>query len=362
VTAPNVTIIQALEAEQLWRKWLGADPRTWSAWFCFLRALFGLKLTAAERRVFKACTNRVTPRAGGYTEATLVCGRRARKSLTLAFIAVFLAVFQEWPGVAGERRVIVIAASTARQARNIHSYCRALITDVPALASMLVRETATELDLDNGISIAIEVANQGSIRGMSVVAFLGDEIAHWLTEGASPDREVVNAVRAGMGTMPGAMTLIASSPYAKKGVLWEHYRRHYGKENSRLLVWKAASRTMNPTLRKEVVDQALAEDPDAGAAEFLAEFRSDVVSFVDRAVVEDAVVTDRREVLPGAMSGLLNLVAHVDAAGGDGKDAMTLAIAGKNRHGPRKCSRSTASRCFRRKRAAKSSSTSCRCS
>jgi hypothetical protein len=328
--ALNVDIIATLTHEQLWRRWLGDDIRTWAAWFCFLRSLFGLKLSAAERRIFKECTGRTAPRAGGYLSATLICGRRAGKSLTLAFIAVFLAVFREWPGVAGERRVIVIAASTARQARNIHSYCRALLTGVPALAQKLVRETSGELDLDTGISIAIEVANQGSIRGMSVIAFLGDEIAHWQTEGASPDREVVTAVRAGMGTMPGAMTLIASSPYAKKGVLWEHYRRHFGKENSKLLCWKAASRTMNPTLRKEVVAEAMAEDPDAAAAEFMAEFRSDVVSFVDRAVVEDAVVTDRREVLPGEMPGLVNIVAHVDAAGGDGRDSMTLAIAGKN--------------------------------
>ena len=87
---------------------------------------------------------------------------------------------------------------------------------------------------------------------------------------------------------------------------------------------------MNPTLRKEVVDQALAEDPDAGAAEFLAEFRSDVVSYIDRVVVEDAVVADRREVAPGDMPGLVNLVVHFDASGGSGRDSFTMAIAGKD--------------------------------
>jgi hypothetical protein len=51
--ALNVDIIAALTHERLWRKWLGDDIRTWAAWFCFLRSLFGLKLTAAERRIFK---------------------------------------------------------------------------------------------------------------------------------------------------------------------------------------------------------------------------------------------------------------------------------------------------------------------
>jgi hypothetical protein len=329
---PNVTIIEALEHEQLWRKWLGADPRTWAAWFAFLRALFGLPLSKAELKIFRECTGRIAVRVGGYLEATLIIGRRGGKSLILALIAVYLAVFKTWPGVAGERRVIIVCASTTRQARSIHSYCRALLT-VPTLAPMLIRETATELDLevDGGIiSIVIEVADFRSIRGTSVCAALLDEAAFWQAEGASPDKEVVTAVRAGMGTMPGAMLLIASSPYAKKGVLWEHRRRHFGRDNSRLLVWQAPSRTMNPTLRQSVVDEAMAEDPAAGAAEFMAEFRSDVVSFVDRAVVEDAVVTDRREVLPGAMPGLVNLVAHVDAAGGDGRDSMTLAIAAQD--------------------------------
>jgi hypothetical protein len=333
LTPKNVTIIDALTHPQIWRKWLGEDPRTWAAWFAFLRCLFGLTVSKAELKVFRACTGRTTPRAGGYLEATLIIGRRGGKSLVLALIAVYLAVFKTWPGVAGERRVIVVCASTVRQARSIHSYCRSLLTDVPALASKLARETSTELDLEvNGgiISIVIEVADFRSIRGTSICAALLDEAAFWQAEGASPDKEVVTAVRAGMGTMPGAMLLIASSPYAKKGVLWEHRRRHYGRDNSRLLVWQAPSRTMNPTLRKEVVDEALAEDPDAAAAEYMAEFRSDVVSYIDRIVVEDAVVADRREVAPGDIPGLVNIVAHVDAAGGAGRDSFTLAIAGKD--------------------------------
>jgi len=109
-----------------------------------------------------------------------------------------------------------------------------------------------------------------------------------------------------------------------------HHRRHYGKENSRLLCWKAPSRTMNPTLRKSVVDEALAEDPEAAAAEYLAEFRSDVVAFVPREVAEDAVVAGRREVAPGSMAGLVNLVVHFDASGGGGADSFALAIAGRD--------------------------------
>ena len=66
------------------------------------------------------------------------------------------------------------------------------------------------------------------------------------------------------------------------------------------------------------------------AAEYDAQFRSDVVSYVDRVVVEDAVVADRREVAPGDMPGLVNLVVHFDASGGAGRDYFTMAITGKD--------------------------------
>jgi hypothetical protein len=327
------TIIDALTHEALWRKWLRDDPSTFAAWFAFLKVLFGLPLTKADLKIFRECTGRMTPRAGGHLEATLIIGRRGGKSLVLAICAVFLTVFKAWPGVSGERKVIIVCASTARQARSIHNYCRALITEVPALAPMLIRETATELDLEvNGgiISIVIEVADYRSVRGTSICAALLDEVAFWQAEGASPDKEVVTAVKAGMGTMPGAMLLIASSPYAKKGILWENRRRYYGRDQARHLVWQAPSRMMNPTLRQSVVDEAIEADPEAAAAEYGAQFRSDVVSYIDRAVVEDAVIADRREVAPGDMPGLINLVAHIDAAGGAGRDSFTLAIAGKD--------------------------------
>ena len=58
-----------------------------------------------------------------------------------------------------------------------------------------------------------------------MVACLADEIAFWTTDegGANPDHEVLNAVRPAMATVPGSMLLCASSPYARRGALWESY-------------------------------------------------------------------------------------------------------------------------------------------
>ena len=58
---------------------------------------------------------------------------------------------------------------------------------------------------------------------------------------------MINAIRPGMATIPGAMLLVRSSPYARRGALWDAHRRHFGKDGDPILVWQAPTRTMNPT-------------------------------------------------------------------------------------------------------------------
>jgi hypothetical protein len=70
-------------------------------------------------------------------------------------IACFLAVFRDWrpylsPGEVGTIKVI---ATDRKQARVIHRYCLALLTQVPAFASLINRETDDELILSNRITI-----------------------------------------------------------------------------------------------------------------------------------------------------------------------------------------------------------------
>jgi hypothetical protein len=174
------------------------------------------------------------------------------------------------------------------------------------------------------------VCDYRSIRGATIVACVADECAFWQVDGINPDREVLVAVRGGMASVKGAVLLIVSSPFAKRGVLWDIHRRHWGVENSRVLVWKAPTRVMNPTIDQRTIDEAMEDDPASARAEYLAEFRDDIASFVDREVVEAAVIAGRQEIPPGA-GGLINLSAHVDASGGSGADSYAVAIAGKDR-------------------------------
>jgi hypothetical protein len=125
-----------------------------------------------------------------------------------------------------------------------------------------------------------------------------------------------------MATIPNAMLLCASSPYARRGALWDAHRRHYGKDGDPVLVWRAPTRTMNPSVSQQVIDAATERDPASAAAEWLAEFRSDIESFINREAVEACIAWDVRERAPMQS---VRYYAFVDPSGGSG-DSMSLAI------------------------------------
>ena len=300
------------------------DIETWTAWFVFMKAMFGLPLSAEELAIFFECTGRLMP-DGPAKEAWLICGRRGGKSRVLAIIAIFLACFCEWDEnlALGERGTLLIVATDRKQAKVIFRYILALLNAVPELEEMITRETADTIELSNGIAIEIATASFRSIRGPTLIAALLDEAAFWRNEdSANPDIEILQAVRPALATTGGPL-LVASSPYAKQGIIWDAFRRHFGKPGN-IIVWKAETRRMNPTVPQSVIDEAMEADPAAAQAEWMANFRDDLEAFVSREAVDAVVLKGVREIPPRPG---LRYVGFVDAAGGSGGDSMTLGIA-----------------------------------
>jgi hypothetical protein len=302
---------------------------SWHAWFSFLAALFGLPMEAEQHRVFKECTQRSDRPTQQAQEAWLVCGRRSGKSFMLGLVSVFLAAFRDWTpylGI-GERGTVMVIAADRKQARVIMRYVKGLLHSVPMLKRLIEAERVESIDLANRITIETHTASFRTVRGYSIVAALLDEMAFWPTDenSSSPDFEVVNAIRPAMSTIPDAMLLCASSPYARKGALWESYHRYFGKE-SPILVWQAPTRTMNPTVLQSHIDAEYEKDPVSAEAEFGAQFRTDIESFISREAVEACVEWGIHE--RGYLDGI-RYVAFTDPSGGSGSDAMTLAIAHK---------------------------------
>ena len=144
---------------------------------------------------------------------------------------------------------------------------------------------------------------------------------------ANPDVEILNAVEPGLATTGGPL-ILASSPHARRGALWDVFKRHYGAGGDPLiLVAHGATRTLNPSLPQRVVDRALEKDRARATAEYLAQFRTDVEGFVALEIVE-AALGDYREMLPAAERAITEL-SLIRAGGSD--DSFALAISHKSK-------------------------------
>jgi hypothetical protein len=250
------TILHAIDDPQLFAPWF-KDCATWASWFTFLRALFALPLADHEMALFRECTGRSEPPTSPATEGWLICGRRSGKSFMLALVAVYLAAFHQYRQylASGERGTVMVIACDRRQARTIFRYIGGLLTMVPMLARMVERSTADAFDLNNDVSIEVAVASFRSVRGYTVVAALLDELAFWPTdESANPDSEIIAAIRPAMATIPNAMLLCASSPYAQRGALFTAFKAHYGKDS-----------TGRQQLRQMLVNDQVLIEPRAGS-------------------------------------------------------------------------------------------------
>jgi hypothetical protein len=250
-----------------------------------------------------------------------------------ACVAVFLATFRDWRPYLGpgERATVMVIAADRKQARTIMRYCVGLLRSVPMLSPLIEGETQERIDLRRRVTIEVHTASFRSTRGYTLIAGLLDELAFWPSDegSAEPDVEVLAALRPGMATIPNAMLLCASSPYARRGALYDAWRRHFAKEGDPVLVWHAATRAMNGTVPQAVVDAAMEADPASAAAEYGAQFRSDIETLLSREAVSACVSFDVRERAPMQST---RYFGFVDPSGGSA-DSMTLAIGHREREG-----------------------------
>jgi hypothetical protein len=321
-----MNIIEAINDPGLFRP-LFKDLETWRSWIVFLKALFALAMTEEELTLYRQCTGRENPPSEPFTEAWCPTGRRSGKSMIAALVAVFLACFRDYQKylAPGERAHILIVAADRAQAGVILRYIKGFLASNPMLSKLVEAERAESVDLTNRITIQVMTCSYRSIRGFTVVAVLADEIAFWRSEenSANPANEVLRAVRPSLATIPDSLLLAISSPWARTGPLWQAFNRHYGRDDSDVMVWNAPTQVMNPCIKASVITRDYLEDPEAAASEWGAEFRSDLESYLSLEALEAVMVQGRLELPPVHP---VPYKAFVDPSGGR-RDAATLAIA-----------------------------------
>jgi hypothetical protein len=319
------SIIEALNDPDLFGGLFGAP--SWEPWLVFLEALQALPMSEEHLALYRKHTGRNEPPAKPARYAELVVGRRGGKSRILALVATYLACVIDHRNyvVLGETPIVAIIAKDRQQAKVILSYITGFMRSIPLFAELIEDELAESVRLSNGVVIEVHTASIGAPRGRTFLAVLCDEMAFWpVGDSANPDVEVINAVRPGLSTIPYSLLLVASSPYAKRGVLYANYAKFFGKEEASVLVWQGTTEEMNSSLVGDpLIAEMYEDDPERASAEFGARFRGDLEVFVSREAIVACVATGVTVRFP--LAGVA-YKAFCDPSGGS-NDAMTLAIA-----------------------------------
>jgi len=304
---------------------LGLDAPTHAAWVAVLGASRGDPLLDGETAIVRQITGRDPP-SRAVRELWLAVGRRGGKSRAAAAMVIYLALLKEWRLAAGEVGTVMVLANDRTQAKVAFRYVRGLLEAHPSLQREVSSVTADTITLANGIEIVIGTADNAAVRGRTIVACICDEFAFWPYEQAT---EVLRALRPGMATQPEAMLIVISTVYAATGPFYDARRSYYGTDDPHVLYAVATSQQMNPTLSDEFIAGELERDPAGNAAEYLSIERSDVVGFLDAALVDSNTRVAPRE-LPAVIhtraGALIHYVAGLDVSGGR-SDAAACAIA-----------------------------------
>lgn len=305
---------------------------SWDGWRALLLAASGARLSRGERRYFTALTGRPKEPGDGQLSEVFLCigGRRGGKSKAMATLAVWLASCCDWTEnlSLGETGRVLFVAPTERQASVVEDYVRALFASNELLRSLIEHQTAHTLTLKRSVALEVQAASAAHSRGMTAVGIILDESC-FLPSGDAHNsgEDLVTALRPSLSTTGGPL-LLTSSPAGAEGLVYQLYKRHYGKDgDARCIVAKGSSRELNPSLKASIIDRAYADDAVAAAAEYGAEFREPVSSYLTRELVERAIekgVTGRVR-LPQ-----IQYEAFCDCSSGAGRDSFALCIGHKS--------------------------------
>ena len=317
-----LNIIESMNDPALFEPWFSGE--SWANWKTLLKGAFALEMTDDERAFFHSISDRDPP-TKQVKELWVIAGRRAGKDSVASAIAAYVAAMFQPEGRLrpGERALVACVATDRDQSKIVLNFTRSYFNDIPMLNSMVQRETAVGFELSNSVDIAVSTNSFRAVRGRPILAAVLDEVAFYMSENsAAPDVETYNALTPGMASLaPDAMLIAISSPYKKSGLLYRKFRDHYGKDDD-VLVVRAPTTVLNPTIDERIIAKAMEDDPAVARAEWFGEFRDDIADYIDRDIVEACVTPNclERPRIPG-----VKYFAFADPSGGS-SNSMTLAI------------------------------------
>jgi hypothetical protein len=227
---PGYTIIDAMD--RLFPQWFG---ESWDNWRVVLKAAFAIPMSKSELGFFRSISGDRAPPKKRVRELWCICGRRSGKSAITSLIAAHAGIFFH-VGVdrlrPGERALVQTLALDRAQAKVVHGFIASYFDFCPPLRSMVRRRTTELLELCNDVDLCTATNSFRSVRGRTCLVSVFDEVAYWRDENsATPDLETYAAVRPSLMTLPNSMLCAISSPYAKKGLLYNKWKKHFGRDD-----------------------------------------------------------------------------------------------------------------------------------
>lgn len=321
-TEGKMNIISAIIDKNLFRPFLPEDGNgklsSWKNWSLALRAMYGLPIKPKHAELVKKCTGRDIDKLpkGGASTILILVSRRGGKSTIAGLIAAFEGCLSGKEAILspGEMGLVSVISPTKLQSQIVKSYIRAALSS-PMLEKEIIQEDRDGFTLSNNIRIQILTGDFKAVRGFTQIAVIVDEICFFgLSEESKVrnDTELIAAIRPALLTTKGKLIAI-STKYCKRGWGFRRWKKYFKNEDGKTLIWEGESRLMNPTLSQEDIDQAVAEDPASGRAEYLNEWRENIGAYLPREVIESVVKKNRLELLPRTS---IRYFGFVDVSGG----------------------------------------------
>lgn len=269
---------------------------SFAAFRAFVAAVFGLPMTEEMLAIYRECTGRQLAPLAAFARGVLIGGRGVGKTLGGVFLMLYVGASRDYRKILGPGELATVAFVTPdrKQSRVAMRYLKGLIAQSPMLAKLVESETSDSVTLTTGCVLEVHTANFKSVRGYSLAGVVVDEAAFLPTDdAANPDIELIRAVTPGLARVPGSLLLCMSSPYSRRGFIWEAFRKYHGVDGAPCLVWQAPTRRMNPTIPQAVIDEAMADDPAAARSEWGAQFREDLEGLIGMTELERCCEPDR---------------------------------------------------------------------
>jgi hypothetical protein len=230
----------------------------------------------------------------GIRTAVLRLGRRSGKGRIASVIATFEAAVNAAAHLAavpaGEQVAIVVVATSQRQARVVHKYIAGFLRR-PALVNLVVRVSADEIELSNGVVVLTLPCNAASARGLAICVVILDEAAWFNGVDGSPldVGEIWKSLIPATAQFPERRVIVASTPRWSGDWFANLCARAATGDDPETRVWHATTAEMNPSISSKFLDAERLRDPVAFLREFEASESAPISAVFDADLIRAAV-------------------------------------------------------------------------